>query len=347
MYKLEDFASFDKLLEAHYRARKCKRHKRDVVNFELNLAENITKLEQSLFDGSYRIKGYNKFMIYDPKEREIQALCYYDRVVQNSFCYNFLIPYYSKKLIYDNTACQKNKGTHFARKRLEKFMCDFFKKHKQNGYFLKIDIKKYFNNIDHEILKQKLGKIYDKRIESFLYQIIDGYCHHEGAGVPMGNQSSQMFALLYLNGIDRLVKEKYKIKYYCRYMDDLIIIHHDKEFLKSLFADIKAELTKIKLCVNHKSEIIAIKNGVDFLGVRYRIINSGKVVKHMKTQSKKRMLARLKRLRSDFVKKRITKDDIKQSMAGFYGNIKKMHVNGIVKAHILKFKKLCKVDKQN
>ena len=128
MYKFEDISSFESLLKAHYRARKNKRHKLDVINFEINAFYNLAKIEQDLNNGSYRIRRYKHFMVYDPKEREIQALDYYDRIVQNSLCYNFLVPYYGKKLIYDNSACQKNKGTHFARARFEGFIHKFYKK---------------------------------------------------------------------------------------------------------------------------------------------------------------------------------------------------------------------------
>lgn len=347
MYKLEDVATFDKLFAAHLRARCCKRHKKEVVLFEVNLAQNLMKIENDLKNGTYKIKGYKRFMIYDPKEREIQALDYYDRIVQNSLCYNFLIPFYTKKLIYDNSACRKFKGTHFARKRLEGFIHNFYKKHKQNGYFLKIDVKKYFNNINHDILKQKLGDIYDVRLKNLVYQIIDSYSHHSDVGVPMGNQSSQIFALLYLNEIDRLIKEKYKIKYYCRYMDDLIIIHNDKELLKKLFADIRFGLEKLKLEANHKSEIIALKNGVEFLGVRYKLLKNGKLIKKIKRQSKKRMIQRLKILKTGYKFKLLSKEDVVQSLAGFKGNIKDLTVYAFVKKRILPLVNICKPNNKN
>ncbi|MBQ7885250.1 MAG: RNA-directed DNA polymerase [Clostridia bacterium] len=340
-YKLEDVASFEKLMQAHYRARKCKRHKKDVILFEVNMFYYLTMLEKALLDGTYSIKRYKKFYVYEPKEREIQALEYYDRVVQNSICHNFLTPYFSRRLIYDNAACQKNKGTHFCRNRLEGFLHGFFKTHGINGYFLKMDIKKYFNNIDHEILKQKLGYIADPRLRKLIYHIVDSYSHNvPGKGVPMGNQSSQTFALYYLDSVDRLIKEKYRIKYYVRYMDDLIVIHHSKEYLQKLYDEVKQEIAKLKLELNKKSEIIPIKNGVEFLGVRYRLLKSGKLLKRMKHQSKMRMVGKIKALKHRYKLHLCPKEEVEMSLAGFHGNIKRLTVDGLRVKYLCPLKKL-------
>lgn len=115
----EEIISFENLYKAHRRARLCKRHKREVIEFELNLSENLWRLHYELKYGKYEIGEYNKFMVYDPKEREIQAIPYRDRVVQHTLCDNCLIPTLERYLIYDNTACRQGKGTHFAIKRLK------------------------------------------------------------------------------------------------------------------------------------------------------------------------------------------------------------------------------------
>ncbi|MBE7075241.1 MAG: hypothetical protein E7376_04610 [Clostridiales bacterium] len=341
-YTLEKVASFESLMRAHYRARVSKQHKKDIVEFEMNIAYNLSKLEDDLLSGNYKLRGYKRFMIYDPKEREIQALHYYDRVVQNSLCYNFLVPCYTKKLIYDNGACRKGKGTHFTRSRIEGFIHKFYKKHGRNGYFLKLDIKKYFNNIDHDILKQKLGKVKDQRLNKLLEHIIDSYEHSPNKGVPMGNQSSQIFALLYLNDIDRIIKEKYKIKYYVRYMDDLLILHEDKNLLRKLFEELKLKIVEHKLQFNKKSEIIALKNGIEFLGVKYNLLENGRLLKRMKRQSKDRMIKRIHQIQLQYKCHVIDKEQIIMSLAGFKGNIKRMNVNGIINKYLFELKCLVK-----
>lgn len=339
-YTFDKIFNYDKLLSAHNRTKKCKMYKNEVIKFEFDKFANITQLEDRLNDGTYKILRYKKFMIYDPKEREIQALPYRDRVVQNCLCHYFLVPYYTPKLIYDNGACQKGKGTHFTRARIEHFLADYYKHYGYSGYFLRLDIKKYFNNIDHEILKQTLGRIHDEKLRKLIYLIIDSYNHTPGKGVPMGNQSSQIFALLYLNKVDRLIKEKYSMKYYVRYMDDLLVIHHDKELLQCLYAEIKQAIASLNLELNKKSEIIAIKNGLNFLGVHYNLSKTGKVIKKMKTQSKKRMLKRVKQLCQQYRARVIEYIDIKQSLAGFKGNIKRMMVNGIKLKYLIPLKKI-------
>lgn len=102
----------------------------------------------------YKVNGYYSFKIYEPKEREIQALYYRDRIVQHSLCDNVLRDFFEKRLIYDNGACRIGKGTHFSMRRLIKFMRDFYKIYGSNGYILKCDIKKYFASINKEILKK-------------------------------------------------------------------------------------------------------------------------------------------------------------------------------------------------
>lgn len=299
-----------------------------MVNFEINLAENLTKLLDDLNAGTYKIRGYHKFMIYDPKEREIQALCYYDRIVQNCLCYNYLVPVFTKKLIYDNGACQLGKGTHFTRNRFADFLSEYYKKFGNTGYVLKLDIKKYFINVNHEILKAKFeNQIFDPKLKKMVMQIIDSFEYSPGKGIPMGNQSSQIFALYYLDELDRIIKTKFKIKYYIRYMDDLILLHNDKNYLIEIFDYVKEYVKTLKIDLNEKSMIFSLKNSIEFLGIRYRLTSSGKVVKKIKNQSKVRMKKRIKELLASYELKLVDKGYIKMSLAGFKGNVKRLNLS--------------------
>ncbi len=182
----------------------------------------------------YKVGTYKQFKIYEPKERIIEALPYKDRVVLMALCSNIIEPKFERRLIYDNVACRKGKGTDFGIKRLEKFLHSYYKKFKTNqGYVLKCDVRKYFQNIDHTILFNKLKKEkFDEDEIWILKLIIDSKNQENGVGLPIGNQTSQWFGLYYLDEIDRLIKEKLRIKYYVRYMDDMILLHNDKEYLK-------------------------------------------------------------------------------------------------------------------
>lgn len=200
MTDYEKIYDFQNLYKAHTVARRSKRDTREVIEFEMNLGDNLTTLSDALKNGSYKMQDYYSFAIYDPKYRMIHALHYRDRVVQHCLCDEVLAPILDKKLIYDNAACRIGKGTHFAIGRVSKFLDDFYHRYKVEGYFLKCDIRKFFDNIDHAVLKQKLSKVIeDERVLLLLYQIIDSFEVTHDRGLPLGNQTSQWFAIYYLD----------------------------------------------------------------------------------------------------------------------------------------------------
>lgn len=234
-------------------------------------------------------------MIYDPKKREIQASYFRDRVVQHSLCDNILAPYFENRLVYDCAACRKEKGTHFAMRRLSEFMRRFYKDHGTNGCFLKCDVRKYFDSVDHEVLKQRLAIFPDDRVRELLYMIIDSHNKGEGKGLPLGNQTSQWFALYYLDPVDRLIKEKYRIKYYSRYMDDLVLIHDDKEYLKEVLAGIREYAEKrLNLEFNEKTQVFPLSQGVDYLGWHFYLSDTGKAIRKLRASNKRRFKRMLK-----------------------------------------------------
>ncbi len=288
--------SFKNLYKAHMKARRSKRHKCEVILYEMNLGENLTKLEKELINETYKIKGYYKFMINDPKLREIQALSYEDRIVQKALCDGFLSEYLERRLIYDNAACRKDKGTDFARERLKFFLRRYYKTYGNSGYVLKMDIRKYFDSIDHLILKDKFNKVKDERIKELLYEIVDSYEKTSNKGLPMGNQTSQWFALYYLDGVDRLIKENLRIEYYTRYMDDMILIHHNKEYLNYCLNEIKLILNKLKLELNDKTEITPITHGIEYLGFRFYLLSTGKINLRLRSSSKRRIVNKYKKV---------------------------------------------------
>ncbi len=330
----DEIFTFENLYQAHLKARACKRNKKDVILFELNLSENLWDLHDSLQDRTYNVSGYNHFVIYEPKRREIQALEYKDRIVQHTLCDLYLYPLLTSKFIYDNGGCQKGKGTDFALDRFSGFLREFYKKHGTDGYILKADIRHFFPSIDHKTLKYKLQRIIDDGdIYGLVERIIDSYNADAGKGVPMGNQTSQMFALYYLDGLDRLIKEKLHIKFYVRYMDDCILIHEDKEYLKWC-------LKKMEECVedelllefNSKTQIFPIKNGVDFLGFHFYMTDTGKVIRKVRQSTKKKYKKRMKKMRDDYNAGLIEYEDIQKVLPGFNGHLKRGHTYRLKKA---------------
>lgn len=327
------------MYQAHLKARKCKRGKKDVVLFELNLSKNLWDLYDDLKNRTYKVHGYNKFTIYEPKKREIQALEYKDRIVQHVLCDLYLYPLLTSRFIYDNGACQKGKGTDFAIKRLNKFLVDYYKKNKICGYILKADVKHFFPSIDHKILKMKILKIVnDADIAALISEIIDSYNYDAGKGIPMGNQTSQLFALYYLDVLDRLVKERLHIKYYTRYMDDCILIHESKDYLKNCLNRMEEVLSEeLYLEFNKKTQIFPIKNGVDFLGFHFYLTETGKVIRKLRQSTKKKYKKRMKKMKEDYNNGLIEYEKIEKTLPGFNGHLSRGHTYRLKKAVLRDF----------
>ena len=318
----EKIYQFDNLYKAYRLAARGKRHKPDVIRFELNLSENLWRLHDELESRHYCPSPYYHFTIHDPKTREIQALFFPDRVVQRSLCDNVLQPWFENRLVYDCAACRKGKGTHFAMRRLTGFLGEFYRKHGTKGYILKCDIRKYFDSVDHDVLKWQLRRFPEQEVREFLYQIIDSYHADTGKGLPMGNQSSQWFALYYLDGIDRIIKEKYRIRWYTRYMDDLVLLHPDKDLLQRCLAELGEYAANVlKLEFNQKTQIFPVSQGVDYLGWYFYLTDTGKVIKRLRTNNKRRFKRRLKRFQREYAEGRTDFTAIRRSLVSYNGHL--------------------------
>lgn len=340
-FDYDQIYDFNNLYRAYLASRKSKRETREVIQFEMNTGPNLCKLQEELRSETYRLSGYYHFTIHDPKTREIYALHYRDRILQHSLCDNVLAPYFEKHLVYDNAACRKDKGTLFAMNRLNGFLHEHFRDYGTKGYFLKCDVRKFFDNIDHEILKRRLVEIVDdKRTLRLLFHIIDSYEVTPGKGFPMGNQTSQWFALFYLDPLDRLVKEKLCIKHYTRYMDDMILVSNSKNVLNNALCEMRTLLTDLHLEFNEKTQIFPISHGVEYLGWRFGLTETGAVTRRLKKHSKIRRKHRLQKLQAEYAVGRVDLKKVKESIQSFgnhmsYGNTWKMY-NGVMMKFVLK-----------
>jgi RNA-directed DNA polymerase len=314
---LEQF-SFDNLYTSYLNCRRGKRHTTTAIKYEIDALEETYDLAVSVQNRKYKPSSYHTFSVYEPKEREIMALPFRDRVVQHCLCKNVLEPAIEPMLIYDTYACRKNKGTHAGLYRLEEFLRKHYRKHGTVGWILKGDISKYFNSIDHDILKAKLYPKLDDDIIWLLDEIIDST---ENPGLPLGNQSSQWFANFYLSSFDHFIKEKLRIKYYIRYMDDFCLIHPSKDYLRYCLKEIKNYLNEnLKLQTNNKTQLFPIKNGVDFLGFHTYITDTGKVIRKIRRKSKQNMKRKLKKYKKLYVADKITKERINLSYQSWLGH---------------------------
>lgn len=297
MSDFEKIYAFDNLYKAYRAARLGKRGTREEILFEADLSRNLIMLSESIRTGTYKIAGYYSFMIHDPKDRKIHALHFADRVVQHSLCDNVIAPLLEKRLIYENAACRLNKGTDFARNILTQNLSRCFRKAGKNFWILKCDIRKYFDSIDHEILKKKLRRAFaEPNIQNMLEMIIDSYETAPGRGVPLGNQTSQWFGLYYLDGFDRLFKEKFRLTMYVRYMDDVIVMSEDRKLLEEALLSAEEYTRSIGLSFNGKTQLFPAKNGVAFLGWHFYLTNSGKIEKRLNMGTKRRFFRAVKKI---------------------------------------------------
>lgn len=322
MKKYEEIFTFEHLYKSYILARKSKRNKIECIDFEINLMENLNNLYNELNKHTYQTGIYKQFYVYEPKERLIMALPFRDRIVQHCLCDYFLEPILEKCLIYDNFACRHNKGTHKAIDRTKCFMQKFYRKNKCEGYVLKCDISKFFYNINYNILKNQLKKyITDYYIYNLVCEIIDST--DGDVGLPIGNQTSQWFAIFYMSGLDHFIKEKLRIKFYNRYMDDFILIHKDKEYLKYCKREIQNYVeNKLELKLNNKTQIFPLKNGIDYLGFHMYLTNTGKVIMKVRKDSKERVKKKLKKFKKLYKDGMITKNQIDASYNSWIGHAK-------------------------
>lgn len=273
---MNNIYQFENIVKAYNEVCRNTKNKRKVAKFKEYRCIYISRIRQILETKSYVPGPYNVFTIFEPKERRIVSQNMHDKVINHLVSRYILYPAIVPCLIDANVASRPNAGT---KKGLELFM-NFQRicKIKYHTFFiLKCDISKFFASIDHEILKDKLKrKIKDKDALKIVFDIIDS----DTDGLSIGNMSSQVLAIFYLNDMDHFIKEKLKIKYYVRYQDDFLLFHPSKAYLKFCLTEIEKFLKKEKLVLNKKTRIYKSTNNFIFLGrnkngqyAKYRSVN--------------------------------------------------------------------------
>lgn len=290
---------FDNLYVAMNRCKKGVIWKDSVAGWVKNSIRNCRKLEESLFCGKYKIDSYTVFVIYEPKRRVIVSTRFKDRVFQRSLCDNYLTKEISRHFIYDNGACLKGKGTDFSRKRLCCHMQKFYRKHNNSGYVLKLDLHNYFGSTHHSVAKASmLKRLNSKWAYDEVCRIIDSFNQGEtpDVGLGLGSQVTQLIQLAVLDDLDHYIKEKLKIKHYVRYMDDFVLLHEDKSYLRYCYSEIVKKIEKLGLELNaKKSQLFPIKQGIKFLGFRFNIADGGKIIKKILPEKIKKERRKLRK----------------------------------------------------
>ncbi len=327
----DKIVSLDNLYEADKRARRQKSHRPEVMLFDKNKDKLLLDLQRKLINGEYETSEYYVFKIYEPKEREIFKLPYYpDRIVHHAIM-NIMEPIWVSAFVKGTYSCIRKRGIHKALKDVKFALKDEI----NTQYCLKLNIRKFYPSIDHDILKTIIRKkIKDKRLLSLLDEIIES-----AQGVPIGNYLSQFFANLYLTYLDHWIKEQKKVRYYFRYADDIVILGGDKQQLRDLFYNIQDYLNnKLKLNFKDNWQIFKVDSrGIDFVG--YRVFHTHTL---LRKRIKKKFCKKINKLNK---KQNLDKDTYKQKICSYIGWIKYCNGRNLLNK-MSKYKKLLEYIKE-
>lgn len=316
--------SFQNLFKAYLKARKNKRYKDDVLQFSANLEENLIQLQNELIHKTYEPGRYHEFYVYDPKTRLVMAAPFKDRVLHHALC-NVIEPIFERLFIYHSYACRSGKGTHAGVDCTSKFLRRAIHKY-GTVYCFKADISKYFQSINHNILRAIIRRKIGCKDTLWLIDKIISSTAQEGdinpIGLPVGNLTSQLFANVYLNELDYYMKHAQRNEFYIRYMDDFLVIHPDKRYLHTLWRDTAVFLKdNLALQMNHKTAVFPITQGVDFLG--YRIWPHHKVLRKGNVKRIKRIVKKFDR---EYRAGTIKLEKIRAVLASWLGHAKRADV---------------------
>lgn len=298
---------YNNLVIAEHNARKGKTNRHAIKQFDKHRDQLLHQLQYKLINQQYNTSEYTTFTIYEPKERLIYRLPYYpDRIVHHAIM-RIMEPIWVNIFIKCTYSCIKGRGIHKALKDTREALKDI----DNTQYCLKLDIKKFYPSIDHDILKSIIRKkIKDNRLLNLLDEIIDS-----APGVPIGNYLSQFFANLYVTYFDHWIKEVKKIKYYFRYADDIVILHNNKTFLHELYYEIKNYLkSNLKLQLKDNWQVFKVESrGIDFVGYK---------MYHTHTLLRKNIKQNFCKVTNALNKTQLNYDAYKQKVSSYLGWLK-------------------------
>lgn len=333
--RYSDIVSLDRIINVYQNIRLTTCHRDKLVKFELFYTSNLINIFEKIKNKTYKHGRYNLFLISIPKHRIIMSENMNDKIVNHLISKYVLAPTLLPKLIEMNVATRKDKGTKMGIYYTKKYI-NKLKQNNDKVYALKCDINKYFYNIDHSILLDKLrNDLQDTDLFNLIENIVTSTdleyvnkginnlkesavsnlrkmnlpdmdkkiseirslpTYRKGVGLPIGNETSQILAIYFLNGLDHFIKERLRCRCYLRYMDDFVLFSPDKEYLKKCLVEIEKYVTGLRLSLNKKTQIYDLDKGMNFLGYRF-ILKGKKLILLINSQTKKRVKKKLKRLK--------------------------------------------------
>lgn len=329
MATLQELTALGTLNICAYECARQSHWKETTQRYLANMLINNLILQQEILSGNYKVSPTNNFELNERgKIRHIEAPAFRDRIIQKTLMKSVLLPSLTPYIIYDNYASIKNRGTSFARKRFEAMLKKYYHQNKQNGYMLMIDIKKYFDNINHQVLKQIIAPKLTKEpqeVIDLIYYIIDSSSNTE-KGLNLGSEAPQILAVYYLNPIDHFIKVVKRVKFYGRYMDDIFIIGKSKKELQALLQEIIGKLAELKLEINKKkTQIVKLSHGFTYLQVKYDMLPSGRILKRPSHGKIVRERRRLKAFHREYNRGIMTEAEIWNCYQSWRGTVIKDH----------------------
>ena len=280
-------ASLDNLHEAFLRAARGKSGKREVKDFRCHLEENLQRMSRELLDGNYRFGRYHFFTIHDPKERTICAATFRDRVAFHAMM-RICHPVFDNYQVNDSYASRIGKGTYKALERAQQLA-------RRYSWFAKMDVRKYFDSIDHEVMLRQLCRLFkDPQLLIYFRDLLDGYELTSGRGLPIGNLTSQYFANHYLSVADHYMKQEVAVPGMVRYMDDILLFSNDRHELREYVYRLDDYVEKELHLLTHEPVVNRTCHGIPFLG--YVVYGKGL---RLNQRSRKRFFQRMGNLEND------------------------------------------------
>ena len=329
----ENVIDANNLIKAAKLSRKGVAWKSSVQKYFMSLLRNTWDLRRKLKSGASVVMGFICFSISERgKTRNIRSVHFKERVVQRSLSDNALVPMLSRSLIYDNGASIKGKGIHFAVNRCEKHLRSFYRENgfSNKGWILQVDFSGYFDNIQHEPIRQMIVKNFsDRRLRWLIWQFVKSFGNKS---LGIGSQVSQILAVSYPNRIDHYAKEVLCLKHSARYMDDSYFIHRDREYLQYCLAELEKKYSEIGIVINkRKTHIIPVRS-FTFLKVRFTLTKTGKVIKKPCQKSVTIWRRNMKAFKRKVDCGQMTMDDVRASYESHRGHMGHLHAHKTIRS---------------
>lgn len=295
MTDIDKVCTFDGLYRSEMICKKGVVWKDSVAAYHANRFVKTVKLKDRILSGEYTPKPGDKFLVYEPKVREIMSIKYEDRVFERRFNDDILYPTMTNSFIYDNMACRKGAGTDKALDRMNCHLQRQFRKSGKNFYVLQCDIHHYYKTMPHDqtegLFMSKVSDEWSRLQTHKILQTFDGE-----VGYNPGSQTIQIAGISYLDRMDHIIKEQLRIKEYERYMDDFVLLHESREYLEYCLSVIEEYLRGIGLTLNKKTRIYPVTDGIPFLGFHFFLTDTGRVIRKIKHKNVSRERRRLRKL---------------------------------------------------